>query len=136
MTNETKSGVFLGCGFLLILLGSMPLNLVVFLWLAEVYHDPSTGSIPHLHLILLIGLILWSMGIVSITLGTKKAWLVPMMGLGGIGGGILINLPSFSYAGDYKGALGFLASSAIGITLAAATRMALNVYAKTVHRTA
>jgi hypothetical protein len=130
MTNDKRLGVFLGSGFMLLLLGSMPLGsyLLFLLWPNEFYHDPSTGSVPHLYAALSIGLILWLIGIVLIILGSKKSWLVLIIGLVGIGGGILISLPSFINANDYKGALGFLVTSAFGVMFAATIRMILNIY--------
>jgi hypothetical protein len=83
MINDKRSGILLGCGFLLMLLGSMPMNgfFLYLLWPNEFHKDPSTGSVPFLYLWLLVGLILWLFGIVLISLGTKKAWLVLMIGL-------------------------------------------------------
>jgi hypothetical protein len=134
MINVKKSGIFLGCGFLLVLLGSMAMNgyFGFLLWPAEYHHDAFIGTVPHL----LIGLIPWLIGIVLITIGAKKAWHILMIGSVGIGGGILINLLSFLNATDYEGVLGFLAIFALGTIFAAAARMILSISKTMVHRTA
>ena len=128
MTSDKKAGILLGCGLLSLLLGAMPLNgyVLFLLWPNEFHHDPSTGTVPYLYLWLTVGLILWLNGAVLITLGATKAWLVLVIGLVGIGGGVLISVPSFSNSGDHKAAIGFVAVSAAGVMLAAAIRAALN----------
>ena len=49
MISDKKAGIFLACGLLVLMLGSMPLNgyLLFLFWPAEFHRDPSTGSVPH-----------------------------------------------------------------------------------------
>jgi hypothetical protein len=126
--------IFLCCGFLLILLGSMLLNgyLGFLLWPAEFHHDAFTGSVLHL----LLGVIPWLMGVVLITLGAKRAWDILMTGLVSIGLGCLMALSAIFMATDHKGALGFLAIFICGVIFGTGTRMFLNLYTNKVHRTA
>ncbi len=132
MIDNTKSGIFLGCGFLLILLGSIPLGQypLLILWPAEFYHDPSTGAVPYLYLWLSMGVILWLIGTVLTTLGTEKAWLVLMIGVVGIGGGCVISMPWFISSKDPKFVVGILAACASGVIFTAAIRTILNRYRK------
>ena len=87
MTSDKKSGIFLCCGFLLLLLGAMPLNgcFLFLCWPAEFHRDPATGSVPYFYLWLSIGSLLWLGAITLIALGTKNAWRMLLMGLAGIG---------------------------------------------------
>jgi hypothetical protein len=130
MTSDKRSGIFLACGFLLILLGSIPLNgyAIFLLWPDEFHQVASLGLI--MHLLLLIGLVMWSIGIALVVLGAKKARRVLMMGLVGIGGGCLMALPSLFKGGDHKAALGFVVTTALGMICAATARAAVNMWCR------
>jgi uncharacterized membrane protein len=132
MKNDTRLAIFLGGGFLLILLGSMPLNgyLGFLLWPNESHHDAFMGTMPHL----LLGLIPWWIGIVLITIGSQKTLHVLMIGLASIGGGCFMAISSIINAKDSKGWLCWLAIYALGVTRATIGRKIHEIHSRTSYR--
>ena len=128
MTKDTKEGILLGCGFLFVLLGAIPLNGYFLFHLSPSDFHPNTfiGTIPYL----LIALIPWLMGIALITLGSDRALLVWIIGLVGLGGGLLLSSPSFITAEDPTASLCWFAIAAFGVIFAGATRTIINVCKK------
>lgn len=125
MRISIQAGIFLGCGLLLVLFGSAPLNgyFGFLFWPNEFHTDASIGSILHL----LIGLIPWLVGIVLITLGAVKAWHVLVIWLVSLGLGSLLSLSATINATDHTAYLGWLAIVTIGVILAAAIRQVVNL---------
>jgi hypothetical protein len=118
MQLDKKSAIFPCSGFLLVMLGSSPLNgyFGFQLWPAEFHRDAFIGTIGHL----LLGLIPWLLGVAFLSISFVKAWQFLPAGLVGVGTGFLLVLPSFINAKDHKGCLGWLTIVIVGILLATA----------------
>ena len=135
MTRNRKAAIFLGCGFLGLMLGAMLLNGYIGFLLApsDFHHDSFTGSILHL----LAGLIPWSAGIVLITCGSDRPLHVLAIWLAAFAGGFLMSLPAF-YAnpgGDRTGAIGWIALVTVGVACAVAFRSLTNIMTKRLPKT-
>jgi hypothetical protein len=126
VTINNKSCVLLACGFLLVLIGSAPLNGYVgfLLWPSEFYRDAFVGSIAHL----LLGVVPWLLGTVLIVLGSNKARHILAIGSISLSLGCFIALSSVICTTGYKGLVGWLTIVAIGVLLAATARRAVNMH--------
>ncbi len=124
--SNNRSGVFLVCGFLLVLLGSARLNGYVgfLLWPSEFHHDTFIGSIAHL----LLGAVPWLLGIALVVLGSNKARHILALGSISLGLGCFIALPSIIHATDYWGLAGWLTLVTVGVIFAASVCAAVNMY--------
>jgi hypothetical protein len=135
MTRNAKAAVFLGCGFLSVMLGAMPLcGYIGFLLAPSDFHrDAFTGSIP----LWLAGLVSWLAGIVLITCGSDRPLRVLAIWLVGLAGGLFLNLPSLyiNPGGDREAAIGWAALVSVGVACAVAARSLRNLVTKRLPRT-
>lgn len=113
----------LGGGFLLVLVGAMPLCGYVGcqVWPGEFPPSTFSGSSAHL----MIGLIPVLSGIVLIVLGCDRASQILFIAAVGIGMGLVMSVPSFVDASDHKGLLCWLAIVAASLALAVVVRGAV-----------
>jgi hypothetical protein len=127
MRMKYKPAVFLACGFLLVLLGAMPLNGYILFRVspAQFHQNEFLGSVTHL----LIGVIPVLSGIVLLVLGSDRAWKLLCTAFVGVGLGLLGAASAFIQAEDRTAFLPWLAIVAASLLAAVAARAVLNLWA-------
>jgi len=123
-----KSVIFVCCGFLFLMLGSMLLNgyFGFYLHPDDFHHDSFIGSTSHL----LAGLIPWLLGIVFVVLGSTRVVHILVSVMIGFSMAFLFSLPAIINAKDHAGYVGWFAIVTIGIVMIIATRALVNMYNK------